>query len=200
MTEPKTPRVPPLERSAWPDGYDELLEGTVANRESMEEGAPFDGKPLGILAVLANHSTIIGPFITWATAVALGKLSRRHHELLALRAIWILRSEFEYGHHMAYARGAGLSEAEIDGVKVGPSWPGWTDLERALVSSADELLADHVISDGTWATLAESLDVEQLIEVPISVGQYTMLSFVADSLEVQLEDGYDRLPPLDPAV
>lgn len=194
MTTSTPRRVPPLERSAWPDGYAALLDATVAKTEGMESGSPAVGQPVGILPVLANHPTIMEPFLRWADALAHGRLSRRQHELLALRAISRLRSEFEYGHHVAYARGAGLSDGEIQALTDGTAWAGWDELDRALVAAADELLDDHVVSEATWAVLAASLDVGQLVEVPLVVGQYTMLSFVADTLGVELEEGYDRLP------
>ncbi|MCB0994492.1 MAG: carboxymuconolactone decarboxylase family protein [Acidimicrobiales bacterium] len=195
MTDQSAPRVPPLERDQWPAHYAALLDATVPQTNGMEAGSTSGGqRPVGMLRVLANHSQVMEPFITWSTFVAHGALGRREHELAALRAIWLLRSEFEYGHHVAYARGAGLSEEEIEGVRVGPSWPHWNELDRALVSAADELLDTSKISDATWAVFERELTLDQRIEVPITVGQYTMLSFVAESLGVELEDGYERLP------
>ena len=61
--------------------------------------------------------------------------------------------------------------------------------------AADELLSSCKISDETWSVFERHLTLEQRMEVPITVGQYTMLSFVAESLGVRLEDGYERLPP-----
>lgn len=189
------PRVPPLERDEWPADYVAILDATVPQTTGMEAGPrATEKRPVGMLRVLANHSRIMEPFVRWSTAVAHGALGRRHHELAALRAIWLLRSEFEYGHHVAYARGAGLTDDEIEGIRVGPTWPHWNELDRALVSAADELIDSCAISDETWAVFERELTMDQRIEVPITVGQYTMLCFVAESLGVRLEEGYETLP------
>ncbi len=80
-----------------------------------------------------------------------------------------------------------MTNAEIDRVVLADSSPLWTDLEKALVDAADQLHDQAWISDRTWAVLAESFDDEQLIEVPMVVGNYHSISFTLRSLGVQLE-------------
>jgi alkylhydroperoxidase family enzyme len=192
-------RIRPLARERWSPEHRYMMDATVDRTRSLESGAvdqvPTQGAdPVGILAVLANHPTLLGPFLTWASAVAYGQLSRRHHELLALRTAWLLASEFEYGHHVAYARGAGLTEAEIAAVRAGPDNGPWSDLEAALLRAADEVADDVAVTDATWAVLADNLSVGQLIEVPVVIGQYTMLSTIVNVLGIPLEPGYEHLP------
>ena len=108
-------RIRPLPESEWSP---ELREQLGATRERVAtlsgESAPQTGT-LNILRTMAHHPTLMGPFLGFATALAQhGALSRRDSELLALRAIWHCRSEFEWGHHVAYARAAGITDAEID--------------------------------------------------------------------------------------
>ena len=55
--------------------------------------------------------------------------------------------------------------------------------------AADELHADSRIGDATWAALAERYTTEQLIEVPMVVGQYHLVAFTLNSLGVPLEEG-----------
>jgi alkylhydroperoxidase family enzyme len=62
------------------------------------------------------------------------------------------------------------------------------------VRAADELHADAVLSDATWAALAEGYDTQQLIEVPMVAGQYHLVAFTLNSLGVQREDGVEGLP------
>ena len=121
-------------------------------------------------------------------------MPRRASELLALRAAWNCRSEFEWGHHAGYARAAGLSDAEIGAVAEGPAAPGWSDEDRALLVAADELHGQKKLTDFTWTALASRWSAAQLVEIPFVVGQYTMLSMVAGALQVPLEDGLARLP------
>lgn len=68
------------------------------------------------------------------------------------------------------------------------------ELDAALVRAADELHADQVISDETWAELAERYDDRQLIEVPMVVGQYHLVAFTLRSLRIQPEPGVVGVP------
>jgi len=173
----------------------ELLGGTEAPVASLEgrERKPGGG-PLNILRTIAHHPHLLEPFLGFAATLATrGVLSRRDSELLALRAAWNCGSAFEWGHHVHYARAAGLEEAEIERVAAGPAAPGWSDRERLLLEAADELHGGQDVSNATWVRLREAFDDAQLVEIPFVVGIYTMLSMVAKSTGVALEDD---LPPL----
>ena len=193
MSRTHADRLPPLHPEAWSDATRLTLTGTVAPvRES--EGGDGKGGPLNILRTIAHHPHLLEPFLGFAaTLSARGVLPRRDHEILALRAAWNCRSPFEWGHHAIYASAAGLDDTEIERVAAGVDAPGWSDADRSLLVAADELHARQDLSDPTWAVLRERYDEAQLLEVPFVVGQYTMLSMVANATGVVLEDG---LPPL----
>jgi alkylhydroperoxidase family enzyme len=120
-----------------------------------------------------------------------GVLPKRDHELLALRVAFNCRSAFEWGEHAGYARAAGLTDADLQGVADGA---GWSAHERALMLGADELQRDTVITDTTWAALADHYDAGCLVEIPFVVGQYATLSMVAEALGVPVAPELDRLP------
>ncbi len=144
--------------------------------------APPGREPARTMAVLARQPDLLSPFLGWAAALALsGVLPPRDHELLALRTAWNCRSEFEWVEHVEYARRAGLSDDEI-ALVAGPIDDGaWSASERALLRAADELHADRDVSDATWADLAGHYDSPALVEALFVVGQYTMLSLVANA-------------------
>jgi alkylhydroperoxidase family enzyme len=156
--------------------------------------AGWDRHTPNMLRAIAHHPRLLEPFLGFAAALARGELPRRESELLALRAAWNCRSEFEWGHHALYARAAGLTDAEIASVAIGPGAPGWSDADRELLRAADELHAQHSLGDATWAALASRWNAAQLVEIAFVVGQYTMLSMVAGALAVPLEDGLPLLP------
>jgi alkylhydroperoxidase family enzyme len=167
----------------------------MADSETAGGGA-VRTEPLPILAVMANHPTILGPFIEWATAIAQrGLITKREQEILALRVALNCRSEFEWGHHVVFGRATGMTDDDLDRIVAGADAPGWTPSERALVRTADELGGPACdLSDDTWAALRSHYDDGQLAEIPFVVGQYTMLSMFANGLGVALEDGYEPLP------
>jgi alkylhydroperoxidase family enzyme len=193
-------RVPALAPAEWTDEVQSLLGGTVAPVASLEGGAAgaeaerADPRPLNILTVIAHQPRLLGPFLGWAAALALeGMLPRRDHELLALRAAWNCRSPFEWAHHVVYARAAGLTEEEIERATLGAD-AGWSDDEATLLRAADQLHERSTVDDATWAKLAGRYEPGALVELCFVVGQYTMLSMVANATGVELEAGLDSLP------
>jgi alkylhydroperoxidase family enzyme len=191
-------RVPGLTPDEMAEDARRLLGVTVTRvaGDEVGSGAPPRTKPLHILTVMAHHPTFLGPFIEWATALAQhGLLTRREQEILALRVALNCRSEFEWGHHVVYARAAGMTEDDIDRVVGGPDAAGWSELEQALVRAADELTSHAFdVRDDTWSVLRSHYDDARLTEIPFVVGQYTMLSMFANSLGVVLEPDYEPLP------
>ena len=154
-----------------------------------------DGATIGTIAVLAHAPPLLGPFLGWAAALAReGALSPRHHELLALRTSYRCSSPFEWGEHAGYARLAGLSDEEIGRVASVGDLRVWAPAEAALLVAADELCAGCAVSDGAWAELTSHFDARALVEIPFVVGQYTMLSMVANGLGVPSSPGAPSLP------
>ena len=113
-----------------------------------------------------------------------GPVAQRDHELLALRAAHNCRSPFEWHEHAAFARQAGLTDDEIDRVAAG-SDTGWAPHELALLRAADELHRDTTISHATWTLLLAHYGTAELVEAVYVVGQYTMLSMVANVVEAE---------------
>jgi alkylhydroperoxidase family enzyme len=166
-------------RIALPDP--QTLAPKVAQLLSLASDA--DGTPLLTVAALAHHPPLLGPFLGWAGALALeGALAKREHELLALRIAHRCGSAFEWDEHCGYAAAAGLGTDEIERVKYGPDRPGWSSRDATLLRLADELHDSMHVSDATLAALAREYPPAALVEMLYVVGQYTMLSMVANAL------------------
>jgi 4-carboxymuconolactone decarboxylase len=189
-------RLPPMPEADWSPEVREMLQGTQDRVASLEgSGHREPTQVLNILRTLAYHPRLMKPFLGFATAIAQqGVLSRRESELLALRASWNCQSDFEWGHHVKYAQVAGLSDAEIARIAEGPEAPGWSEADRDLLLAADQLHVRQQIDDAVWQRLARRYEPAQLVELPFVVGQYTMLSMVANSTGVALEPGHSPLP------
>jgi len=196
LAEEAPQRIRPLPEDEWSPRVRELL-GQTHDRVARLEGHSAGDEPqtLNILKTLAHHPDLMGPFLEFATALAQhGALPRRDSELLALRVIWHCGSDFEWGHHVVYGRAAGITDDEIARIPIGPEAPGWSEADRALLAAADQLHADQQIDDATWAVLARDRSTAQLVEIPFVVGQYEMLSMVANATGVRLEEGHEPLP------
>ena len=188
------PRITPLEPQQWSEDVRRVLGGTLQRVGELEDSAASP-RPLNILMTIAHQPALLEPFLGFAAALAMrGVLPRRESELLALRTAWNCQSEFEWGHHVLYARAAGLDDAEIAAIATGPAAAEWSASNRALLRAADELHETKNISDATWQELSAQWDSGQLVEIGFVVGNYTMLSMVANATQVPLERDLPRLP------
>ena len=163
-----------------PPSFDDIPE-EVANLVAL--ATPPGGEPPPTISVLAHQPALLGPFLTWAAALALqGVLPRRDHEILALRTARLFRSPFEWDEHVRFAREAGLTDAQIEHIKTGSGGLDPDSHEATLLHAADELHTDHNISAATFNVLASHYSPGALVEIPYVVGQYAMLSMVANAI------------------
>jgi 4-carboxymuconolactone decarboxylase len=185
-----------------PEDWDDATRAELDNVRPVVDGgsragaaAPPAARRLHLPSVVARHPTLLGPYMTWAKAIALaGVLPRRDNALLALRTAARCASDFEWGVHADSAlRQGALTQAEIDEVRRGWESRDWDTREAALLRAVDELFDDHAVGDGTWAVLSEFYPAAGLLEITFVVGHYTMLSLVANSAGVEPEPQWSRL-------
>jgi alkylhydroperoxidase family enzyme len=174
--------------SAFPSGRDFVLS------HHKEDGA----RGMHGLGVILQHPALAKAFLAFNNHVAIASsVSKRVRELLILRISWLRRSEYEFVQHVVLGRNAGLSEAELERVQLGPDAPGWDRLDADLVRCVDELHADARIQDATWERLSAHFSTTQLMDIVFAVGCYDILAMVFKTFGAQLEPGVD---PLDASV
>lgn len=121
--------------------------------------------------------------------LAKGALSLRDRELAVLRIAWLCQAPYEWGEHVLVGKRFGLSSDDIARVIDGPDASGLTEHDSAIIRAVDELHRDAMISDATWNTLAKQFNEQQLIELPIVVGQYQSVAYYQNSLRLRLHTG-----------
>jgi 4-carboxymuconolactone decarboxylase len=176
---PAQPRIPPLPASELDEQAQELLAGVRVT----------DAPASHIFATLVRHPGLFRRWLPFGGKLLAGKLPARDRELLILRTAVLCDAEYEWGQHRLIGLAAGISEEEVERVRFGTEAPGWDPFDAALLTAADELHREALISDATWETLASRYDERQLIEVPMLVGHYHLVAFTLNSLGVQLEPG-----------
>jgi alkylhydroperoxidase family enzyme len=179
---------------AQPDQMSQEVEVILGGATSASEDPEGKGPP-NILFTIAHHPALLPSFLDFAATLAMrGVLRRRDAELIALRTSLNCRSAFEWGHHVEYGLAAGLAEEEIERITHGPDHATWSNRDRLLLRACDELHAKQHISDETFAGLRGELDDAQIVELTFVVGNYTMLSMVANATGVPVEDRLPGLP------
>jgi len=189
--------LPPLPPSEWPEAMQDALAALMPAdaRHPLPPRDPDRPKGRNALGMFAHHPALTRAFNTFNGHILFGTtLSTRQRELLVLRVASVRDCEYEWLQHVVLARDAGLTDEEIVRVGHGPEADGWDDLERALLSAADELLANAVVGDATWAVLADHLDEQQLLDVVFTVGAYDLVAMAFLSSGVQPDEDLRRVP------
>jgi 4-carboxymuconolactone decarboxylase len=180
----KQPRIPPLPEAEWDGDTRDIL-----------ENLPRNGQVYNIFATLARHPKLLKRWLVFGNHVlSKSSLPAREREIVILRMGWLCRAEYEWGHHVAIGKQAGLSGADILRIAAGPDAPGWDPFDAALLRAAGELHTDSFIGDSTWNELAARYNHEQLLDLIFTAGQYKLVSMALNSCGVQLEEGYERFP------
>lgn len=176
------------------------LEPGALDAEAAEVLAPFSerGHVLNIFTTMARAPQALKAFLGWGGYVLSKRnsLSERNRELAILRTGFACRAGYEWTQHVPYGLRGGLTAEEIERIKAGPGDPAWSPLDRAILTACDELVGDHCVTDATWAALAELGDRGRM-DLVFTVGQYTQVSMILNSLGVQLDPGQLLDPALD---
>ncbi len=171
--------IKPVAPEDWPDGLANLSTGSE--------------KPLNIYAVLANYPELLESWIPFRQhIVRKNSLEPRHQEMLILRVAINTKSEYEWKHHVYRGKKAGLTDADIERVKTGCSADGMTESEKVLLQAVDELDAEYMISESTWAELSKYFSKKQVLDILSTVGMYTTLAYIAKSCDVEVDHWLDE--------
>src|SRR4051812_23732512 len=178
---PPAPRVTPGGRSDI--GLVNSVIAAIARRVAGTR------RPPRVFTTLARHRRLFRPWLRFAGRLMPGgRLPRADTELVILRVSVNCGCDYEWDHHVALGRRAGLRDDQIERVGEGPEADVWSDHERAVLRAVDELARDRVIGDTTWAALRARYDERQLIELCLLAGHYEMLAGALNSLGVQPDE------------
>jgi len=150
----------------------------------MPPGVP----PLTLFTTLARVPRIWDRFRA-GSLLDRGPVSLRHREIVIDRTCARCGCAYEWGVHVGFfARRVALTPEQIRATVHGDaSDPVWSDEERLLIRMVDELHDTSALSDQTWASLAASFTVEQILELIALVGFYHSVSFFANALKLSAE-------------
>ncbi|MDQ8046722.1 MAG: carboxymuconolactone decarboxylase family protein [Solirubrobacteraceae bacterium] len=178
-----------------PGGRDDIgrFTWTLLKIGSRRVGGPVPH----VMTTLARSRRLFLPWLWFASRLMPnGTLPAREAELVILRVATLCGSDYERHHHSHLGRQAGLSEAvvawtdEADASTIDPPADGTVEPLRAtlLVRACDELVETHTLTDATWDGLGAFYRDDQLIELCMLVGQYTMLAGTLNAVGVEIED------------
>jgi alkylhydroperoxidase family enzyme len=180
VNRPSAPRITPLPEAEQTEAAKELLAVSIL-------------PDANIFTTLVRAPGLFRKWLPFGGKLLRGKLSGRDRELLILRTAWNCQAQYEWGQHVIIGGNEGITPVEIERI-ASRDLEGWSEPDAVLMRAADELHDDCCISDETWDALARSYDTEQLIEIPMLVGQYHLVAMTLNSLGVALDEGIEGFP------
>jgi 4-carboxymuconolactone decarboxylase len=181
-----TPRIAPLEPPYEPE---------VAR--TLERLMPAGVEPLKLFRTMAvNHAVLERFRSTGAYLLNFGTVDPADREVVIHRTCALCGCEYEWGvHATVFGRPLGFTDEQLSASVHGDADdPAWSDRQGLLVRLADELHRDGTVSDGLWERLAAEWSDAQLLELLALAGFYHLVSYMANSARIELEEAGERFP------
>ena len=120
------------------------------------------------------------------------RLDPRLRQMAILRVGAVTRTEYEYSHHIELGREFGLSDDDIRAVIAGPKAESLTEIERLVLTAADEMTKGLGIGAETFKALRGHLDEGMMVELTMTLSYYNGVVRMLNSLEIDVEPDYVR--------
>lgn len=175
-----------------PLGNDELADDALALAIQVRKNfnLPENASIPAVIATMLHHPEWYRPRVEFTRQRMAAKLlDLRDMEIAILRTARRCNSPFSWGEHVPMGKRAGLTSEEIERLTQDADAEGWNERDRAIVRAVDELHDDAMVTEATWATLAEYFSPAQLIELICLIGIYHENSFLYNSLRAYLIPG-----------
>jgi alkylhydroperoxidase family enzyme len=176
-------RIAPLEPP-----YEPEIQGQF---DRIMRGAP----PLMLFRVVAGNKRAWDKFRA-SSLLDPGPLSLREREIVIDRTCALAKCEYEWGVHIAiFAKAAGLTDEQVrTTVKGGADAPCWSESEQALLAAVDALHFRATLSESEFKVLSAHYDDAKIFEVMMLCGFYRTVAYLANGLDLPLEENAARFP------
>lgn len=122
------------------------------------------------------------------TRAAAAGIPLRQKELIILLVGLLTDNAYCWGHHVPPALSAGLTEAEIIGIRAG---------DHSMLPPNEQMLlrycaavVDQAVTDELWDAASQNRTPEEMVKVTMLVGFYCMLGKVQAALQIQQDEGF----------
>ena len=156
------------------------------------------GAPPNLYRALGNHPHLVAAWTEFSKTLRYDtRTPRALRELVILRGAQLMRSEYEWAQHLAMARKAGVSEAQIAGLSSWRSSPLFDARTKAALALGEAVTQGQVAED-VYREAMRHFDHHDYVEIALVAAFYAMVGRMLDAMGVQLEpemrDHAPRLP------
>ncbi|MFI1377641.1 carboxymuconolactone decarboxylase family protein [Streptomyces longwoodensis] len=144
---------------------------------------------LNVFKMIAHAPAAVRPTVDLGLALLSGTaLDARLREAVILATATRAGCTYEWVQHEPIAARSGLSVQQIAFLKEGAvQVPGLTQCEETCLRAVSELSSKNSVDEETLSLLRRQLSDRQIIELLMTVGYYTLLANVLNSLDVEAD-------------
>jgi 4-carboxymuconolactone decarboxylase len=173
-------RLTPLPDAEWDEASRAALSSLIPAERANVRGAG------NVLSTMLRHPALTAAYLPFnAYLLTASTLSQRIREVALLRVVHLSNCDYLWSHHLPIAARAGLTDAEIDRIRVGRCED---NTDQLVVGAVDELSGNSTISQDTWNQLRQEFTEQQCMDLTFTVGGYLLLALAVNTFGVQDEE------------
>lgn len=177
-------RVPYPKREDLPE-----QDRPIYDRMERERGVPTGH----IFLALANAPKLLDPIISFAGALRKDTVfEKRFRELGVLMVGLVTKCDYEFDHHWNAALAAGLRREQLENLASFETSSLFDDKERSVLRFAKESTETGEVADATWDALRRHFDLQQAMEVVLTVAWYNAVVRMLLPLRIEKESWFKR--------
>jgi alkylhydroperoxidase family enzyme len=145
------------------------------------------GKLANLYKMLLHSPPVAEGWLAFLTAIRQkGTLSPRVRELVILRIAVINDAEYEFTAHAPLGVSAGLSQAQVDGLKAGRV-EAFDGIDRDIIEYCDSMTRDVHVPDEVFERIRPHFDERELVELTATIGAYNLVSRFLEAMKIDPE-------------
>jgi len=145
------------------------------------------GTPPNLYKALANHPGLVAAWTEFSKTLRHDtRTPRALRELVILRGAQLMRSEYEWAQHLAMARKAGVSEAQIHHLRSWKTSSHFDAREKAALALGEAVTQGRV-TENIYVEAMRHFDHHDYVEIAVVAAFYAMVARMLDAMGVELE-------------
>ena len=175
----------------------DLLSAEAAKKAAKEADLPLAFADLNVFRLLLHRPRTAKAMSDLLLSLLFGgDLDDRLRELIIMRIGWATGSNYEWTQHWPIAQNQfGCTAEDLLALRDCQASNHFGDLEKVVLAAVDEILETGTLSSERFDRSLELLGRNATIELVAAVGTWSMISKLAKSLDIPLEEGVASWPP-----
>jgi 4-carboxymuconolactone decarboxylase len=179
------PRIPPLAREEWTDAARDVFAYWEGDRARTEGSRSNTMMTLAVHPKLAIAMLDLGKYFMLEST-----LSARQVKLIVLRVAHRYRSVYQWTHNSLGAKQVGITDEEIEAVKIGPDAAVWREEDRLLLRAVEGTCDGGRIDDAVWRELSDRCDRRLIMDLIHATGYFSMVAWGLIAAGVEIEPDF----------